>query len=134
MVWFPFPSGFAGSISHPLRCPLDEIFLLVVAARLATLRVDDGRVGIRSVIGALGLVGQVGAHHHLGWVLLRSGCGGLPVSYAHTFVPDQVMSQHDEEAEQEEDDDGHHAADDCVVRAGGRRHRTGILDGSWSGG
>lgn len=46
-----------------------------------------------------------------------------------TFVPDQVMSQHDEQAEQQEDDDSHHAADHRVVRAGGRGHRAGVCPG-----
>lgn len=47
----------------------------------------------------------------------------------HTFVPDQVMSQHDEEAEQQEDDDSHHPANHRVVGAGGRGHRAGVCPG-----
>lgn len=46
-----------------------------------------------------------------------------------TFVPDQVMSQHDEEAEQQEDNDSHHPADHRVVGAGGRGHRAGVCPG-----
>lgn len=58
--------GSLGSIFRSLALslsltPLDEIFLLVVATGLAALGVDDGGVGVRSVVRALGLVGQVRA-------------------------------------------------------------------------
>lgn len=38
---------------------LDEVLLLVLCSGVASLCVDDGRVGVGGVVRALGLVGQI---------------------------------------------------------------------------
>lgn len=79
--------GTLGSIFHSLSLsltPLDEIFLLVVAAGLAALGVDDGGVGVRSVVRALGLVGQVRS-----W----SGGTGLGVTGGSASAPSHTQGE-----------------------------------------
>lgn len=43
----------------PLRPQLDEVLLLVLCSRVASLCIDDGCVSVRGVIWALGFVGQI---------------------------------------------------------------------------
>lgn len=75
VLWFPSPS-VAPWLARS-RSALDEILLLVIAACLPALRVDDGGVGIRGIIRALGLVGQVcawGGHTQGVWCHGGGGC------------------------------------------------------------
>lgn len=54
----PPPLHPAPFLHRSILC-LDEILLLVLCSGVASLCVDDGRVGVGGVVRALGLVGQI---------------------------------------------------------------------------
>lgn len=54
----PLPLHHAPFLHRSVLC-LDEVLLLVLCSGVASLCVDDGRVGVGGVVRALGLVGQI---------------------------------------------------------------------------